>query len=132
MKNFIAATLLLAQSALAADAAQGSVVFFERCATCHTVNREPARKGAAPDLITRLKEKDGTQLNRWILEPDKRNKASACDTTRLVNDRESLADVWAFLQGRIEAPPAPRVERRRAELERSKPWQWRNRNRGER
>lgn len=124
---------LWSAGAFAADGARGFAVFQERCAQCHTAQHDARerRQGQAPDLALRLKQRTGEQLNAWVLDPAHRAvKESACDTRALIDDRDALADLWAWLQGRIEAPPPPRAERHRRELDRADLRRWRNRARG--
>jgi mono/diheme cytochrome c family protein len=124
---------LWASAAVAADSARGFAIFSERCARCHTAQHDARerRAGQAPDLVLRVKQKEGAVLNAWILQPAQRAvKDSACDTRALVDDRAGLADLWAWVQGRVEAPPPPRVDRRRGDVDRVDVRKWRNRARG--
>ncbi|MFT3709134.1 MAG: c-type cytochrome [Archangium sp.] len=125
--------ICLSLPAFAADSARGFAVFSERCATCHTAQHDAKERkpGQAPDLALRLKQKDGAALNAWILQPAKRPKLDTpCDTRSMIDDREALADLWAWLQGRVDAPPPPRADRRRADLSRTDVSKWRNRSKG--
>jgi len=126
--------MVLSGVALAADPARGSQLFNDRCAGCHTAQRDTKERGGkpAPDLVKRLKTKDGALLNAWILEPSLRGKLSACDTSAIVAEPDTLSDLWAFLQTRVDAPPPPRAERRTNELSTARVSAWRTRNRGER
>ncbi|MBL8910777.1 MAG: c-type cytochrome, partial [Archangium sp.] len=119
--RLVIALALVAFPALAADSARGFVVFNERCASCHTAQHDARerKQSQAPDLALRLKQKDGAALNAWILEPAKRQKETPCETRALIDDREALADLWAWLQGKVDAPPSPRAERRKDELDRT-------------
>ncbi len=120
MRTFFFSVVLISTVANAADAALGEAVYFERCASCHTASHtEPERKtGKAPDLVRRLKQRTGEELNRWVLNPEGRaDQKTACDTVALVREPELTPALWAFLQGRLEAAPAPVLERRREALE---------------
>lgn len=135
MRTFITLLVLLSSApALAADAAKGAALFVERCAGCHTATpgarERPA--GKAPDLALRLATREGEALNRWVLEPKSRGRETACDTSAVQQRPEGLADLWAYLQGRLAAPPPPRELRRKAAVDEARPWLWKSRKRGER
>ncbi len=126
MRTVLAVVLSLSSVALAADAAVGEAVYQERCARCHTSDRNAEEvKGKAPDLIKRMKQRSGEELNRWVLSPAERKRESACDTRALVAEPELASAVWAYLQGRLDAAPAPVQQRRRDELDRRA---WRKRD----
>lgn len=132
MRPLLISALLFAPAAFAADAARGATLFSDRCASCHTARHDAVeQRGQAPDLIKRLKTRDAAELTKWMLEPKTRKQQSACDTSVLLQDPDALANLWAYLQGHLTAPPVPRVERRQTELGTAKTWQWHNRKRGE-
>lgn len=111
---------LVAAPVLAADPALGEAVYRDRCAVCHTANRAAQKRvKGAPDLVHRMKERTGEQLNLWVLRPESRKEDAGCDTTALVREPELLPAVWAYLQGQLEAPPLPPQERRREALNRA-------------
>lgn len=133
MRHLLVSLLVTASGAWAADGARGFTVFTNACATCHTARYDAVERAPrqAPDLVWAVKKKDGAQLNAWILEPETRRvKDSPCDTRALREDRAALADVWAWLQGQLDAPPAARTERRRREMQGVDLTRWRNRKKG--
>lgn len=110
--------------AFAADAALGESLFRERCASCHTatptaVERGERKKSEAPDLALRMKQRTGEELKAWVLDPKNRKRESACNTTALAREPELAPNLWAFLQGQLEAPPLPQTERRRDALKKT-------------
>ncbi|MGV3619998.1 MAG: c-type cytochrome [Archangium sp.] len=108
--------------AMAADAAVGEALFQERCASCHTATptatESSARKKTPPDLALRMKQRTGDELRAWVLDPRSRKKESACNTTVFARNPELAPELWAFLQGQLQAPPAPVLERRREAMKR--------------
>jgi mono/diheme cytochrome c family protein len=132
MRTALLSALLLARVTIAADADRGASLYLDRCATCHSAAHDAVEKqGQAPDLVKRMKSADPARLTQWMLEPKSRKKESACNTSALQGDPEAVANLWAYLQGHLDAAPAPRVDRHRDELSTSKTWQWHNRKRGE-
>ena len=132
-KTLLLAALFAGGAAQAADAALGATLYHDRCVACHHASPNPVdRPGKAPDLVRLMKTKDAVELNAWILEPGKRTKDTACDTSGLAKNPELLPHLWAFLQGRLDAPPLPRVERHQVELSNVDLDKWRNRKRGAR
>lgn len=126
--------VLSSAPAFAADAAVGESLFRERCASCHTatptaVERGERKKGVAPDLALRMKQRTGEELKAWVLDPKNRKRESGCNTTALAREPELAPDLWAFLQGQLEAPPPPPLERRREAL-RKTTWRRTDLNKG--
>ena len=120
--------------AFAADAARGETLFRERCASCHTaspfaVEKGERKRGVAPDLALRMKQRTGEALKAWVLDPGSRTRESACNTTALAREPELAPDLWAFQQGQLEAPPPPQLERRREAL-RKTTWRRTEQNKG--
>lgn len=129
MRTLLLLTVVIAAPTLAADAALGESLFRERCASCHTASptatdateKKSGRKSV--DLALRMKQRTGEQLKSWVLEPGKRKVETACNTLALAREPELAPDLWAFLQGQLEAPPLPQQERRKEALRKN---QWRS------
>ena len=131
-KSILFAALVASGAAHAADAALGASLYQDQCASCHTASRTTVdRPGKNPDLLNLMKNKEAADLNKWILQPAKRAKDTACDTSVVARTPDQLPNLWAFLQGRLDAPPATRVERRKSDLSKADLAKWKNRNRGE-
>ncbi len=119
-RALLAALLIAAPLASAADAGQGQVAFRQACGNCHTATQHrvgqtrPKKRASralphmGPDLGVALRGSGQNAFKRWVKDPWTVQPRTACDP-RLLKPGQ-VEDLIAFLSTRTR--PEPPRERR--------------------